>query len=352
MKVNILTTTKLDSSKSMKIYSSQLIKNLKGTNEFKINPISIKGRTLPFIKNVLSKDIFYLVYAKLKEEDINHITDHSYGALAYFLKPERTIVTCHDLNALEYPKQSSWLGRKRFLYNIKGMLRAKHIITVSESTKRTILKHFNYNGKIYVIYNGLDKRFKRINDINEINKIKNKYKLSKEYKYLLHVGHSKPCKNIESILRVLNKLKNYRLIKVGQFEKKQLILINRLRISNKIIQYQNLSIEELKEIYNIVNVFLFPSLYEGFGFPVAEAMACGCPVICSNTSSLPEVGGNASFYINPNSDKELMQAIKEVLNNPKLRRQMIEKGLKQAKKFSWEKTAKQVLEVYNKVAEE
>ena len=346
MKINILRTTKSDSSISMKIYASNLFKELKRYPNLKTNLISIKGTNLPFIKNILSKDIFYPFYAKIKEADINHITDHSYGALAYFLKPEKTIVTCHDLNTLEYPKQSSWLGRKRFLYNLKGMLKAKHIMAISESTKNTILKHFDYKGKIHVVQNGLDKIFKRINNIQDIKK---KYNLNKEYKYILHIGHSKPCKNVELILKTLNKLSRCKLIKVGIFDKKHKKLIKTLKLKNKIIHFQNISQEKLVEIYNIADALVFPSFLEGFGFPVVEAMACGCPVICSNTSSLPEVGRNAPYYINPYSEKEMRKGIKKVLKNARLRKKMIQKGLKQSKKFNWEKTAKQVAEIYNKI---
>jgi len=349
MKINLFINTRLDPALSMKIYSSQLIKHLKKINKFNIQEISIKGKKLPFIKNFLSKDIYYPIYAKFKEVDINHITDHSYGALAYFLKPEKTIVTCHDLNALEFPKQSSWLGRKRFLYNLKGMLRAKHIIAVSESTKKTILKHFDYKGKIYVIYNGIDKRFKVLKNKKELRK---KYKLNENYNYLLHVGVPYLYKNVEPILKVLKKLPNCKLIKIGEFNSKQSKLIQNLNLQDKIIQYNNLQFSSLIELYNIIDLLVFPSFYEGFGFPVLEAMACGCPVICSNTTSLPEVGGNASYYINPYYKDELEKGIKKVLENPELRKKMIKKGLKQAKKFSWEKTANHVIKIYQNIMKE
>ncbi len=347
MKVNIFTIAKTDKNISMDIYAHQLIKHLKNISDCQVKTITIKGRRIIFFKDFFLKDLFYPLYARFNQGDINHLIDHSYGALAYLLDPRRTVVTCHDLNPLEFIPQSSWLGRKRFLYNIKGMLKANNIIAVSKSTKENILKHFDYKGNIFVIYSGIDSAFKKLGDIQV--KIRQELGLKTDYKYLLHVGSSNPVKNIDIILRVLSNLQNYCLVKVGSFTAEQIKMIRRLKLFNKIIHFDYLPQIKLAKIYNAVDVLVFPSFCEGFGWPVLETMACGCPVICSNAISLKEIGGDAPFYIDPYSDLELQNAIVRVLNDETLRNSMIEKGLNQAAKFDWETSVRETHAVYEKI---
>jgi glycosyltransferase involved in cell wall biosynthesis len=348
MRVNMLKNTSLDYSRSMRIYSSNLVHHLRKLNGLEINEMSIKGTKLPFIKDILSKDLFYPIYARLKEgNNVNHITDHSYGALAYLLDPKKTIVTCHDLAALELPQQSSWSGRKRFLYNLYGMLKADNIIAVSESTKASILKHFNYTGNIHVVYNGIDNAFRRIKDKEEIVRFNQKYGLEDSFRHILHIGHHYPNKNVEMILNIIRDMPDCKLVKVGGFSEKQRMMIKTFKIGSRIIQLRDLSIPDLVKLYNSVDLLLFPSLIEGFGFPVAEAMACGCPVICSNTSSLPEVGGEAAYYIDPYDKKSIIHAVNEVLSDNQLRKDMVKKGFKQSQKFSWDRCAREVNYIYH-----
>jgi len=349
MKIHLFRNARLDAKPSMQIYADKLAQHLRQLSPWSIQEISIRGTKLPLLKDSLSKDFFYPVYARFRQGDINHIIDHSYGSLAYALDPDRTVVTCHDLIPLELDSQSSWLGKKKFLYNIRGMLRAKSIIADSESTKQSIKKHFSYKGKIHVIYPGVDECFKKINDPHEIRRIKAKFKIEKKYEYLLHVGVSIPSKNIEMILNVLPALPQCRLIKIGSFGRSQLELIQKLNIENQISIFSNLELNNLVGIYNVVDALVFPSFFEGFGLPVAEALACGCPVICSNTSSLPEVAGDVAHYIDPHSENSLEAAIEEVLTDETLRNKLIQKGFTQAQKFNWQKTASEVLNLYKQI---
>jgi glycosyltransferase involved in cell wall biosynthesis len=330
-------------------YASELARHLKEFSALSIEEISIKGTRLPFLRDTIAKDFFYPLYARSKQGDINQIIDHSYGALAYCLDPRRTVVTCHDLTPLELKSQSSWLGRQRFLYNVRGMLRAKNIVADSESTKKSILKHFHYPGKIWVIPPGIGEKFKKSSDPKQIMNVKERLGLDKSSKYLLHVGLSTPTKNVELILRTLSELPECRLIKVGAFTQAQKGLIDRLNLKDRILSFEGISEEALVEIYNVADLLVFPSFFEGFGWPVLEAMACGCPVICSKTSALPEVAGEAAIYIDPYSETDLKGAIEEVLGNEDLRNELIQKGFKQAQKFSWKKTAQEVLQVYQQM---
>ncbi len=352
MNAHIFRNTRLNSTPSMRLYAAQLIESLRKSSNFDIQEISIRGRRLPWLKDVLSKDVFYPLYARYRQGDINHIIDHSYGALAYGLDSKRTVVTCHDLIPLELPTQSSWLGRKRFLFNIHGMLRAGNIVAVSESTKQSILKHFRYEGRIWVIPQGVDEKFKKIDDPKRIQALKRELAMNERYRYLLHVGLSTPTKNVELILKTMPRLPEYRLIKVGLFTQAQKRLIENSNLRDRILTFEGISEEALIEIYNVADALLFPSFFEGFGWPVLEAMACGCPVICSKTSALPEVAGDAAKYIDPYSETDFGEAIEEVLGNSGLRSDLIERGLKQAAKFRWQETARKVIEVYKKMMEE
>ena len=348
-RVQIFKNAESDPKPSMRIYAEELIQSLKKYSSFEINEVSIKGTQLPFLKDAISKDCFYPLYARLREGDINHIIDHSYGAVAYGLNPRHTVVTCHDLIPLELKSQSSWLGRKRFLYNVRGMLRARNIIAVSESTKQSILKHFRYEGRIWVIPQGINENFKKIKNPKRIEEVKRDLRMNERYRYLLHVGLSTPTKNVELILRSLANLPQCQLIKVGRFTPRQIQMIKELNIEERVSVLALVPQEKLTEIYNVVDLLIAPSLFEGFGLPVVEAMACGCPVICSKTSSLPEVAGDAAVYIDPLSEKSLREAIDKVLMDGSLREKLMEKGLERAKQFSWEKTAAEVLKVYKEI---
>ncbi len=349
-RINLLGNTKSDKSVSMKIYAEQIFESLKRNSgqRFILSLFEPKDRSLPIIKNLISKDIYYPILAKFKSADINHITDHSYGLLALWLKPEKTIVTCHDLNPCEYSRQSSFLGKIRFWLNILTMKRAKNIIAVSNSTKTTILKHLNYKGTITVIHNGVNPLFGTISVEDKIL-VKNSLNISAQKKILLHIGSDYPVKNIGFILRILLKLDDFIFVKVGNFGQDNLDFISRNRLEDRIINLKNVSIEKLNEIYNIADIFIFPSFVEGFGLPILEAMRCGCPVICSNNSSLPEVGGDAARYFEANDELEAIRLIENITSNKTLRYSMIKNGFAQSEKFSWDKNALALVELYEKI---
>ena len=351
-RVSIFGPTKSDRSKSMHIYTERIFESLRNieNKRYSFELHKLTDCRLPLMKNVISKEFFYPIYAFFKRGAINHITDHSYGSLAFWLNKKNTVVTCHDLTPLVFREQSSLLGQIRFRINILVMKRVANIITVSKSTAKQLREIINYNGNIHVIYNGIDRLFVNITDKTRLIKIKNKYKIIDKNIYLLHISSSYPTKNIELILRTMDKLPPYyHLIIVGAFTAKQESEIAKLKLANRILRFENLKTAELCELYNVADIFLFPSLYEGFGLPILEAMACACPVICSNTTSLPEVGGDAPIYINPKSETELGEAILRVTNDDTLRRQMIEKGQRNIKRFSWEKTASKLSIIYDKI---
>jgi len=354
-RVSIFGPTKSDRSKSMHIYTKRIFESLRNieSNRYSFELHKLTDCRLPLVKNVISKEFFYPIYAFFKRGAINHIADHSYGSLAFWLNKKNTVVTCHDLTPLVFREQSSLLGQIRFRINILAMKRVANIIAVSKSTAKQLREIIRYNGNIHVVHNGIDPRFVNITNEARLTEIKNKYKIKNKNIYLLHIGSSYPTKNIELMLRTMNKLPpNFHLIRVGTFTSKQEAEIAKLKLARRILRFENLETSELCELYNIADIFLFPSLYEGFGLPVLEAMACSCPVICSNTTSLPEVGGDAPVYIDPSSETELTKAILLVMNDKLLRRQMTEKGQRNIKRFSWEKTALSTLKVYDDILRE
>ena len=351
MKIHFFNVAQDETALSMHIYANCLTAYLQKLPDYKIEVISIKGRRYPVIKNVFSKELYYPIYAKIREGDINHVTDQSYGSLAYLLNPKKTIVTCHDLVPLEIDCLN-WIHKQKYLYNVKGMLRVRNIIAVSQSTKRSIEKHFDYKGNIHVIYNGVDEIYNPIKESENMSLIRKKFNLETNKKYILHVGNSLPYKNVEMILHVLSQMKEVSLIKVGAFTRKQLRLISKLKLAEQIKFFENLEKKDLRSLYNTAEMLIFPSLWEGFGLPVLEAMACGCPVVCSKTSSLPEVGGGAPIYIDPNFAEEIKNAIKQVIEDQNLRKEMISRGVAQAGKFNWNNTAKEVIKIYKLVKEQ
>ena len=176
------------------------------------------------------------------------------------------------------------------------------------------------------------------------------------FPFILYLGTLEPRKNLKSLILAYNEIKKkfpeYKLIiggAKGWGYKNIFQIIDNLGIDKDIIFTGYIPEKDLPSLYNSAELFVYPSFYEGFGLPPLEAMACGTPVITSNTSSLPEVVGNAGIMVDPNNVNQLADAMYKVLTDDNLRRDMIKKGLKRAKMFSWKKTAKETLKVYEEV---
>ena len=176
--------------------------------------------------------------------------------------------------------------------------------------------------------------------------------------FILFVGNISPRKNILALLQAFNKLKKrgikHKLVIAGKKDQRYeqvLKTLNELNLGGEVIFTGYVPEEDLPKLYNAADLFVYPSLYEGFGLPILEAMACGTPVVASNVSSLPEVAGDAGLLVNPQDVDALTNAMYKVLTDDKLKESLIDKGLERAKFFSWEKTARETLEVYKEVAE-
>lgn len=269
------------------------------------------------------------------------------------------VVTIHDLSSFTYAQAYPWLRRKYYQYNIKqAVKRADFIITDSEFSKQDIIKYFRVpQEKIRVIYCGIDAFFKKVTANDTLEKVKKKYQLPDEF--ILTLSVLEPKKNTERLLQAYSQLiqqkKNLPKLVIGGSKKygwkneKIFLLVDALKLTNSIVFTDFIEYEDLVCIYSMAKLFILPSLYEGFGLPVVEAMACGTPVITSNTSSLPEVVGNAAVLVNPYNINDIANAIDIVLNDENKQKEMIKKGYENVKRFKWEKSAKELIAVFEEI---
>jgi glycosyltransferase involved in cell wall biosynthesis len=234
------------------------------------------------------------------------------------------------------------------------MEKADRVIAVSTNTAQDATRLLDVQpAEITTIFNGIDAEF-RVLPTSEVMEIRKQYTKSSDTFCLLNVGSTHQRKNIFTVLRVLKTLKEKGLPvclwRTGSdFTKAQIAFIQEHDLESDIYDLGSPDKARLIQIYNAADVLLAPSLYEGFGLTIVEAMACGVPVITSNVSSLPEVAGDAAILVDPSNVEAIIEAIFKTKQDPSYRDQLIEKGLVRAKFFSWLKTAEQVAQVYENV---
>ena len=271
----------------------------------------------------------------------------------------KSIVTIHDLMMFRAPEflNPEWAAslKKKVHASVK---RADAIIAVSEFTKKDMgeLLHISEE-RIRVIHNGIDSTLHPIKDKIEIEKVKVKYGVKGPY--LLFVGNIEPKKNIERLIHACVKLQHstrykYPLLVVGKkawhFQKVWEV-VRQVHAENDTVFTDVVDGADLPYLYSGAELFIFPSLFEGFGIPVIEAMACGTPVVASNRTSIPEVSGDAAVIVDPMNVDELAGAIYQVLSTPALREKLIERGIERARYFSWEKSTRETLKLYQEIGE-
>jgi glycosyltransferase involved in cell wall biosynthesis len=261
------------------------------------------------------------------------------------------IATFHDLSFERFPHffpLKTRLWHKYFVNPRKISRIAKKIIAVSESTRKDLEEIYQVKKEdIQVIPHGISQDFKIIDENNpKLGEVKKNYQLPQ--KFIFFLGNIEPRKNISSIITAYKniisenpKMSEYKLVLAGNISP----LCGDLIKKNNIKTCGYIEREDRPYVYNLASLFVYPSFFEGFGLPILEAMACGTPVIASNNSSLPEVTGNSVLLIDPDRPAEIAQAIKNVLIDEKLYKKFKERGIAQAKKFSWKKCAEETLTV-------
>lgn len=308
---------------------------------------------------------------KLNNIDLLHYPwfDLYFHTLPIF-KKYPTVVTVHDVMPLVFPKfyPAGIKGNFNFTLQKIALKRSDFIITDSEASRKDINKFLKVDPqKMTTILLASGREFAGNSKEKELE-LKKKYNLGDNF--LLYVGDCNYIKNIPFLIEGFNKLiqknifSNIKLVLAGEIflkPQEELIhtelgsiknvneLINRYSLKEKIVRVGNLRDEELEALYKLAFVYIQPSLYEGFGLPVLEAMTAGTPVVSSNAGSLPEVGGDAVVYFNPTNIEDFIFNLKKVMLDSNLRDRMIDKGLKRVSTFSWEKVAKQTIGIYEKV---
>jgi len=266
-------------------------------------------------------------------------------------KKIKKIVTIHDLIFLKYPKFYSFFDRKIHTWKIKRAIeKADLIIAISQQTKRDIIEYFNVSKeKIRVIYQTCNDNFRKSYSETELLSTSKKFNLPKYF--ILNVGTIEERKNLFSVVKAI-KTTEIPLVVIGKETKyskqiKQFITENNMQ--KQVYFLQNVSVTELAHIYKLATIFIYPSLYEGFGIPIIEAIFSKTPVITSNVSCLPEAGGDDSVYVNPMDIYDIRSKILHLWKNPEERLHRSEKSLEFAEKFKEEKIAKELMKIYQEI---
>lgn len=307
----------------------------------------------------LKEQFRYLRVLKKAKLDLMHFTH--FNAPIFYKKP--SVVTVHDLTLSFYPGKKMNSAFYRAAYNLVLKSAVKHsrrVIAVSENTKQDLIEIVGTpSSKVEVVYEGVCEQFGPRGNKEQLERVKLKYGISKDF--LLYTGVWRGHKNL------VNLIKSFALIRDGAegFDVSLVITgeedpyypevkrtVSELGLEHHVIYTGMVSEAELVALYQAAKVYVFPSLYEGFGLPPLEAMRCGTPVVASKTSCIPEICGehNALFF-DPYDPEDMANAVRKVLLDPTLQAELRECGLKHSLKFSWGKMAKETLEIYESVLE-
>lgn len=266
----------------------------------------------------------------------------------------RSIVTIHDLIYIRFPEYFPFIDRQ--IYRFKGQYACKHadgVIAISERTRQDLISEFKVPAeKISVIYQSCDDSFKQAFKPPRLAEIKSKYALPDQF--ILNVGTIEERKNQLLLVQAIPLLPpNYKLILIGKqqaYAKRIHAEIERLGLQERVIFLKDVSFLDLPGIYQLAKVFVYPSLYEGFGIPIIEALYSGIPVIAATGSCLEEAGGPDSLYVQPHDVNGLALAMNNLLDNPALCRELVDKGLKFVQKFDNKVIATQIMAYYKAIA--
>ena len=348
-------------------YSRSVVKNLADLypeNEYYLFTPTLKNK-LPFKFNnnthmVTGRGSVWRSFG-IRRDIVKHNIDVFHGLsneLPFTLKISniRSVVTIHDLIFDHFPQYYPGVDRK--FYDLKSKFAVRNsdmIIAASEATKRDIVHFYNYSpNKIKVIYQSCDDVFYQQYTNVQINNILSNYKLPSEY--ILNVGSITERKNLLNICKaylLIPKQNRVPCVVVGngkEYGDKVKSFIAEQHLEKYFIFLENVPTDHLPSLYKKAILFIYPSLYEGFGIPVLEALVSGCPVITSGVSSLPEVGGNAALYFDPKEPADIAAKITVVIAGDILRNEMIQRGFEHIHAFEKSKITEKVMDVYRQVA--
>lgn len=329
-------------SRGLGMYTKNLLELLK--KEDRVEILEFVGKKIPKSADLIHYPYFPLFFISLP-----------------VFSQKKFVVTVHDLTPLVFPKAypPGVKGKINFFIQKNLLLGAKRIIADSENSKKDIVKFIDYpKEKIDVVYLAPANNVRKIVDKTVLSKIIKKYGLPE--KFVLYVGDVNYNKNLSRLVMAC-RLAKIPLVVAGKqavqadfdkanIENKPLIEFLKLAKNNKdVLRLGFVEKDELSGLYSLASVYCQPSLYEGFGLQILEAMVCGCPVVTSDVSSLPEVAGEAALMVDPYNVDAIAEGIKMVVKDKRLFDKMVALGLKQAGKFSWKKTAAETIKTYEKV---
>ena len=317
-------------------------------------PFSCYKRFLPLAYSEMLISAFFL----RDRLDVLHIP----GGRVPLTYKRKFTVTAYDLAVKKFPELFSKKERIKFKIKPSAFNRADKVIASSEAAKNDLKSFFEVSGdKIRIIHNAFDEKFFADAKMSEIQKVKNKYRIDSEY--ILFMNTIKPLNNLTRLIEAFSKLRlilkgkkpnsNYKLVlagKSGWMSDEIHQIAKDFGLKNEVIFPGYIDPKDLNALFAGADIFVSVPVYEEFGAPVLEAMASGIPVVCSNVSSLPEITGGAAELVDSYDIEGIKNAILKILDDDKLRDDLKKKGLEQAKKFHWKKTAEETLKVFEKVA--
>lgn len=333
--------------------NSSLLRNFDNRKNITFLKIPVKPQTI--------KNHFIGKYLKNLQIDLYHYPQFD---LPWFVSGFKIVTSILDMNPQRmpgfFPTKTGWIKKYySILTNWIALKKSDKLITISESTKQELMEFYNFHhgSKIQAVHLGVDAKFFNHSDKEVWSKIITELRVKHNFnKYFLYIGNNRPHKNLERVLTafksVLSKIDfELKFLLVGHQLKNNLdidSLLMRLGLKENVISLE-LSDEELNAVYSDAEAFVFCSLSEGFGLPVLEAMALSCPVITSNLSSMKEIAESAALLADPYSTKNIEENMVKLLTDAKLKQKLIEKGLNNARSFTWQKCAEETLSIYSQL---
>lgn len=281
--------------------------------------------------------------------DVVLVGSESTSYLLPFLRHPIKVIICHDIHPLQSPHAPA-LSRRIYEFSVSFARSATFVVAVSHNTRRELLQHFSSlkSSNVIVAHNGVEDAFRPEGRQSAIQTRRNFAKAGE--RIVLNIGKDDWYKNLANLLRAIPLLRehNVRLVRVGPLAEKSKNLIKELGIGDSVFVVTSVSREKLVSLYSAADLLAFPSLHEGFGWPPLEAMACGCPVVGSPVASLLETCRGAFLEVDPFSPESIAKGITQILNSTSLRKLLLRKGFRCARKFRWDNTTNTILDEVRK----